>query len=243
MASPLFSNIRTNDAGYDNVNCASYKGVTIKTFFLLAIAVIVAAMVVTYLPEILVNNFNGFYITLVVSSIVGLISVLVGRLSERLSKYFSVVYAVCEGLFLGTLTALLEEVYPGIALTAIFSTFIIFGVVLVLFATGIVKPTRKFRAICFAFVIGALLLTICGFVINMIVGVTGNVGILIAVEIFLLIYGAITLVLNFAEAQYLVDRGASKDAEWSVALGLTVSLIYIYVQALRFIALIASRRK
>jgi uncharacterized YccA/Bax inhibitor family protein len=59
--------------------------------------------------------------------------------------------------------------------------------------------------------------------------------ILIGLEVGLLIYGAITLGLNFAEAQSVVERGASKDAEWSVSLGLMVSIIYIYVEILRLI--------
>jgi uncharacterized YccA/Bax inhibitor family protein len=64
---------------------------------------------------------------------------------------------------------------------------------------------------------------------------------LIGIELFLLIYGAITLGLNFAEAQAVVDRGASKDAEWSVSLGLMVSLIYIYVEVLRLVYYLALR--
>ena len=242
MASPLFTKIKTGEANYDNVNCATYRGVTIKTIFLLAIAVLVASMVVIYLPDILANNFIGFYALLGVSSIVGFISVIVGRYNERLSKYFSVVYAACEGLFLGTLTAMLESYYPGIALIAVFSTFIIFGIMLFLFGTGVIKVGSRFRAVCFALVLGAISITLFSFIIGMFIDFTAYIGILIAIEAFLLIYGAITLALNFAEAQYVVSCGASKNAEWSVALGLTVSLIYIYVEALRLIALIVSRK-
>jgi uncharacterized YccA/Bax inhibitor family protein len=66
-------------------------------------------------------------------------------------------------------------------------------------------------------------------------------GMLIGIELFLLIYGAITLGLNFAEAQAVVERGASKDAEWSVSLGLMVSVVYIYVEILRLVYYIALR--
>ena len=122
--SPLFSNIRTGEAFYDEVNCAAYKGIAIKTFILLAITTLVGAMVAYYLPEILVNNITGFYTTLLISSIVGFIAVIVGRRSERAAKYASVIYSVCEGLFLGSITAIINAEYPGTATIAVFSTLI-----------------------------------------------------------------------------------------------------------------------
>ncbi len=64
---------------------------------------------------------------------------------------------------------------------------------------------------------------------------------MIGVEVFLVFYGVITLAFNFAEANAVVSMGASKDAEWSVALGLLVSIVYIYVEVLRLIALIAAK--
>ena len=66
-------------------------------------------------------------------------------------------------------------------------------------------------------------------------------GVMIGVEVFLLIYGIVTLSLNFAEANAVVQRGASKGAEWSVSLGLMISIVYIYVEVLRLIMLFAAR--
>ena len=100
--SPLFSNIETGEAVYDDVDRATYKGITVKTCILLGISVIIAALVAFALPEILTNNGTTFMVTLVISSIVGFIAVIVGRTSERAAKYASVIYAVCEGLFLGS---------------------------------------------------------------------------------------------------------------------------------------------
>ena len=74
--SPLFSNIQTGEAFYDDVDCATYKGVTVKTFILLAISILVASFTAFMLPAILVNNPSTFYVTLVVSSLVGFISVI-----------------------------------------------------------------------------------------------------------------------------------------------------------------------
>lgn len=240
--SPLFSNIQTGEAYYDDVDRATYKGITVKTFILLGIAVLVAAFVAFALPNILVNNPGTFYVALGVASIVGFISVLVGRISETAAKYCSVLYAVCEGLFLGCISAICETFIPGAVTTAVFSTIIIFTVMLTLFATGIIRVGSRFRTVCWGMTIGAIAITLLMSILSLFIpNYTQYLNIMIGVEFFLLVYGAITLSLNFREAQYVVESGASKGAEWSVSLGLLVSIIYIYIEVLRLIVLIASR--
>ena len=239
--SPLFSNIQTGEAVYDDVDRATYKGITIKTVILLLISVLIAAVIAFALPTILTNNPTTFYVTLVISSIVGFISVIVGRSSERKAKYASVIYAICEGLFLGSISAIVDSYAPGVVKTAVFSTIVLFAVMLTLFATGVIRVGSKFRSICFGLTLGALAIILMVSLFSLFVDYKTYFNIMIGVEVFLVIYGVITLSLNFAEANAVVSMGASKDAEWSVALGLLVSIIYIYIEILRLLALIAAR--
>ncbi len=240
--SPLFSNIQTGEVVYDDVDRATYKGITVKTSILLLITIIVAAFVAFALPKILDNNATVFYVSLVISSIVGFIAVIVGRMSETKAKYASVIYAICEGLFLGSISAIVEDFVPGAVVTAVFSTIILFSVMLTLFATGIIRTGSKMRTVCFALTLGALgIMLMMGLFSMFIPDYKTYLGIMIGVEVFLLVYGVITLSLNFSEANAVVSMGASKGAEWSVALGLLVSIVYIYVEVLRLVALIAAR--
>ncbi|MDE6240961.1 MAG: Bax inhibitor-1/YccA family protein [Anaeroplasmataceae bacterium] len=239
--SPLFSNIQTGEAVYDDVDRATYKGITVKTVILLLISVLIAAVIAFALPTILTNNPTTFYVTLVVSSIVGFIAVIVGRTSERKAKYASVIYAICEGLFLGSLSAIVEAYVPGVVATAVFSTIVLFAVMLTLFATGVIRVGSRFRSICFGLTLGALAIILMVSLFSLFIDYQTYFGIMIGVEVFLVFYGVITLSLNFAEANAVVSMGASKDAEWSVALGLLVSIIYIYVEVVRLLALIAAR--
>ena len=218
--SPLFSNIQTGEVVYDDVDRATYKGITVKTVSLLLISVIVAAFVAFALPQILTNNAGAFYTTLIISSIVGFIAVIIGRMSETKAKYASVIYAVCEGLFLGSISAIAEALIPGAVTTAVFSTVILFAIMLTLFATGVLRFGSKLRGICFGLTIGAIALVLLMSIFSLFISdYTTYLGIMIGVEIFLLFYGVITLSMNFAEANSVVERGASKGAEWSVALG------------------------
>ena len=241
--SPLFSNINTGQVVYDEVDQATYKGITLKTVLLLIITIIVAAVMAFALPTVLANNPGVYITTLAISSVVGFISVIVGRMSDRKAKYAAVIYAVCEGLFMGSISFLAELVVPGAVTTAVFTTLVLFSVMLVLFGTGIMKVGSKFRTICFGLTLGAIgILLVMGILSLFMRDYSQYLGIMIIVEVFLLFYGVITLSLNFAEAQNVVERGASKGAEWSVALGLIVSVIYIYVEVLRLIILIAQRK-
>ncbi|MDE7384297.1 MAG: Bax inhibitor-1/YccA family protein [Anaeroplasmataceae bacterium] len=239
--SPLFSNIQTGEAVYDDVDRATYKGITVKTVILLLISVLIAAVIAFALPTILTNNPTTFYVTLVVSSIVGFIAVIVGRTSERKAKYASVIYAICEGLFLGSLSAIVEAYVPGVVATAVFSTIVLFAVMLTLFATGVIRVGSRFRSICFGLTLGALAIILMVSLFSLFIDYQTYFGIMIGVEVFLVFYGVITLSLNFAEANAVVSMGASKDAEWSVALGLLVSILYIYIEIVRLLALIAAR--
>ena len=241
---PMFSNIHTGEAYYDEVSTASYKGICAKTFFLLAISVVVAIMTMFYLPEIIMaGNFDTFYLVLGISSIVGFISLMVGRVSESKAKYASFIYALCEGLFLGTITLLIDSLIPGASVIAVFSTLVIFTVMLTLFSTGIIRVTNRYRGIVLSLGLSAIAIVLFTSIMSLFVDFSQYIGILLLLEGFILIYGVISLALHFQEAQYIVDRGASKNAEWSVALGLIVSIIYIYIRILRLVLILASRSR
>ncbi|MGM9969248.1 MAG: Bax inhibitor-1/YccA family protein [Anaeroplasma sp.] len=235
--SPLFSTVRTGEVCYDEVRRASYKGIGAKTFILLGVSIIVAVLTAVFLPQMLMNNYGGFYALLIASSIIGTIAVFVGRLNYNAAKYAGVIYSACEGVFLGTLTALVELYAPGIATIAVFSTLVIFSVMAILFFSGILRVGTKFRRFIFAFSLCALSLVLFVSLFSLFGGGIQNWGALVLIEGVLLLYGVLTLLLDFDEARFVVDAGAEKNAEWTVALGMVVSLIYIYVQLLRFLLL------
>lgn len=240
--SPLFSNIQTGEVVYDDVDRATYKGITIKTCILLGIAVIIAAVVAFALPQILTESPTTFFVLLGVASVVGFISVLVGRMSERVAKYGAVIYSICEGLFLGSLSAIVEAYVPGAVVTAVFSTVVLFAIMLTLFATGVMRYGSKLRTICWGLTMGAIAIVLLMSLFSLFIQEYQTyLGVMIGVEVFLLIYGVITLSMNFAEANAVVQAGCSKNAEWSVSLGLMVSIIYIYIEVLRLIFYIAAK--
>lgn len=234
-SNPLFSKVATN---YNDVseNQATYHGITIKTLFLLGIAGVVGIFSGIMLYK--VQNFTAFYTLLILSSIVGFFSVIIGRNSLRAAPYASVLYAVCEGLFLGTLTTIANELYSGIAILAIITTVVIFLVCLALFACGALRNVGVLRRILLIMGLSIILLTVIylileTFNISAIDNLLSNyTGITIAIEAIFLLYASITLALNFNEATYYVQSGAVKEFEWIAAFGFLFSILYIYLEAI-----------
>lgn len=244
--SPLFSNIETgeNSASYDEVEHASYKGITIKSLILLAIVLAVGILTAILLPKMLTGEGSaaGYYVGVVFAIIIGSISVIVGRISSRAAKVSSVIYSICEGFLLGTISRILEEYIPGIATAAIFGTTIIFAVMLILFGTGIIKAGNGVLVFLISLALSAFALSLFTIIYCLVANIdtTTYLGLLILIEAIYLVYGCVMLTLNFMEASNVVKSGASKNAEWSVALGIEVSLIYIYIELLRILLYVAA---
>ena len=243
--SPLFSKIQTGVYTSDNADSASYKGITIKTLFLVGITALVAAVIAFYLPRIIQNGNLGVYLgALIASAIIGFIAVIVGRLSDRAAKYASFIYAVCEGLFLGFVCLVADLYIPGVVAIAVFATLGLLLVMLLLFATDVIRGGSVFRRVFIAFVLIALPTVLITYLALTfwVKDYQTYMALIMAIVAIYLLYGTFCLVMNFSEAQGVVERGASKDSEWSVALGLEVTIIYLFVQILRILLIVMDKK-
>jgi len=172
--SPLFNKINTGQAYYDEANHATIGGVALKTSILLGITIAIAVVTALFMPRIVQNeqSLAIFIGVLIASSIIGFISVLVGRLSERASKYAGVIYSLCEGLALGAVTCIVEQYFRGIGFIAVAATLVIFGAMLLLYSVGILRSGTMLRkvlvAVAFAGLALALITTIIILILNLI---------------------------------------------------------------------------
>ena len=226
MGAGYYSYVQTNEAYIDETARATYKGIAIKTIILIGITIAVAFLTGYFLPVILTNNEYGFYITLIFSVFIGAISGIIGRFFPKAAKVCSIIYSLTEGIFLGTITAIVDYFAKGAGTLSIASTLVTFTIMLVLYAFGFLKNGAIIRTIIFGLIFAALGLSVFDLVFSLING-GFPMGIYILIQVILLIYGVITLAFNFAEAQYVVNVGASKSSEWCVALGMEISLIFI----------------
>ena len=233
---PLFSNIKTGAATYDEIDKATYKGITIKTLLLFLITVAVALTTMFVLPRYIDSSQNiaPLIAGLIIAAIVAFVSVLIGRLSYRLAMPFSIIYSLAMGFLLGFVTTIAEAYVPGIAITAAVGTLIIFGIMLLLFFTGVIKASNKLMAIALGLLLGGVAISLFTFIMVWTgrITTTQYLWLLLLIEGLYLLYAVIMLTFNFCEAVAVVNMGATKNAEWSVALGLMSALAYIYIELL-----------
>ncbi|MFZ0663983.1 MAG: Bax inhibitor-1/YccA family protein [Acidobacteriaceae bacterium] len=150
------------------------------------------------------------------------------------------IYALLEGLVLGSLSAVLELRFPGIAMQAVGMTFGVMFVMLLLYRSHIIPVTQKLRLGIVAatgaimlFYVAEMLLGFFGFHFGAING-SGPIG--IGFSVVVVAVAAFNLILDFDFIERGVQTGAPKYMEWYGAFGLMVTLVWLYLEIIRLLA-------
>ncbi|MDO5743176.1 MAG: Bax inhibitor-1/YccA family protein [Micrococcaceae bacterium] len=209
----------------------TYADVINKTMLCLGI-VLIGAAIGWQLPGLMI-----------VGALVGLVLGLVNAFKRAPSPILIMLYAGFEGLFLGGLSGVFEARYPGIALQAVLATFSVFAVTLVLYRSGKYRATPKMTRMFMIAMIGYGLFSLLNFGLMMFGAIDGMFGLRsgwigLAIGAFAVLLATYSLVLDFTNISEGVRRGAPARAAWSAAFGLTVTLIWLYVEILRILAIL-----
>ena len=157
-------------------------------------------------------------------------------------------YALLEGLALGGISRIFELQYPGIASQAIFLTFGILAALLFAYKSGIIKPTENFKLGVFAATGGIAIMYLISFIMSFFgSGLSlmnpNNASMMsIGFSMFVVVIASLNLVLDFDFIEEGAERGAPKYMEWYGAFGLLITLIWLYLEILRLLAKMQSRR-
>jgi len=229
-------------AGPADTGRMTYDDVIMKTAACLG-AVVAGAAVTLVVAEGLA------YMLMIVGALGGFVLALVNTFKKQPSPALILAYAALEGLFLGGLTRILDGMYPGVGLQAVIGTLSVFAVTLVLFRSGKVRATPKAMRFFMIAMIGYAVFAL----INMVMMWTGVVdspfGLRTEVEIFgiplgvfigLLAIGlaAFSLIMDFTSIEAGVRNGAPQRFSWTAAFGLTVTLVWLYVEIIRLLAIL-----
>ena len=161
------------------------------------------------------------------------------------APYTTPLYAALEGVALGGISYVFEQMYPGIVAQAVFLTFGTLGALLFAYRSGIIRATENFKLGVFAATGGIGLVYLLSFVLGFfgisvpLIHSSGTFGILFSV--FVVVIAALNLVLDFDFIEQGAERGAPKYMEWYGAFGLMVTLVWLYLEILRLLAKLQSR--
>ena len=175
----------------------------------------------------------------------GLIFAMVTIFKKTWAPVTAPIYALLEGLVLGSISAMLEMRYHGIAIQAVSLTFGTLVVLLLAYRSGLIPVTDKFRLGVVAATGGIALLyfleIVLGFFGVHFATINGAGPIGIGFSVFVVIIASLNLVLDFDFIESGVSAGAPKYMEWYAAFGLMVTLIWLYFEILRLLSKLRSR--
>lgn len=226
------------------------KGTMNKTFLIL-LFVIASAFFTwqrffdAYTPENAAAAVSAVKLYMIVGGIGGFITSLIATFSPRKAGFFTPIYAIFEGMFLGGLSATFEALYPGMVMRAVALTFAVFLGMLFIYRQRIIKVTGGFRRGMIAAMFGIALVYLVGWISSLFgAGLSflqggGTFGIIFS----LIVTGvsAFSLLLDFDFIEQGAQAGAPKYMEWYSVFGLLLSLVWLYINILRLLSIFASR--
>lgn len=183
-----------------------------------------------------------------VGSLGGLVLVLIATFGRKQDNPAIVLsYAALEGLFVGAISWLFGNVMvQGISAAAlitqaVLATVGVFFGMLVVYKTGAIRVTPKFTRFMVASMVGVLVLMLGSLVIGMFSGNPGGPlrdGGMLSIIFSLVVIGiaAFSFLIDFDSADQMIRAGAPEKAAWGIALGLTVTLVWLYVEILRLLS-------
>lgn len=229
---------RQPSAGPAQTGRLTYDDVIVKTLACLAVVVIGAAVTMTMPPAPRLG-------LMVIGALGGFVLGLVNTFKREPVPALILAYAALEGLFLGGLTALVDRVGQGLGLQAVVGTFAVAGVTLFLYRSGKVRATPKLARFFLIAMGGYLAFSVVNLFL-MLFGVVQNPwglrsGLLgIAIGLVAVVLAAISLIFDFNSVEEAVRAGAPRRVAWTAAFGLTVTLVWLYTEILRLLAIFNS---
>jgi uncharacterized YccA/Bax inhibitor family protein len=231
----------------DEAGTMSVRG-TINKFGFLLFMVLAGAAYTWYLYY---NNQQQTMMTLMwVGIIGGLISVIAISFKPTLAPYLSPAYGILEGLFLGAISAILNnafrEKYPGLVLQAVGLTFGVAIAMFLLYNFRIIKATERFKSVIFAATAGIAVFYLITLVLRLfhinIPFMYDSSMLGIGLSLFIVAIAALNLIIDFDMIEKGQDMGAPKFMEWYGAFGLLVTMVWLYVEILRLLSRFAGRK-
>ena len=178
----------------------------------------------------------------------GLIMAIITIIKKTWAPYTVSGYALLKGLALGGISGFIEKEYPGIVSQAVFLTFGILAALLLAYKSGLIKATENFKLGVVAATGGIFFLYLISWIMSMfgsglsIMNPSNSSMFSIGFSIFVVIIASLNLVLDFDFIEEGAEMGAPKYMEWYGAFGLLVTLIWLYLEILRLLAKLQSRR-
>lgn len=224
---------------YNTPSRLTYDDIVMKTGLLLGI------IVVTGTAAWVANISFG---VAAAAGLVGFVLALVNIFKRQVSPPLVLAYAALEGVFLGGVSHVYNDAFGGgIVTQAVIGTTAVFAAVLVAYKSGTLRATPKFRKVVTTAFLGLFGLVVVDLLVSLFtsgdaLGIRGgNLPLSILFSLAFITFGALTFVLDFDQAQRMVEGGVDSRESWRIAFGLVVGLVWLYLEVLRLLSYLQGR--
>jgi uncharacterized YccA/Bax inhibitor family protein len=218
--------------------------VVMRTASTLGVLIVTAALSWALLPVDDANISRSYGIG-IGAALIGMVLALVQSFKRKASPALILTYAAFEGVFLGVVSSIVDNrIASGAAMQAVLGTMAVFVGVLIAYKAGWIRVNRRFYGFVMAAALGFILLM----AVNLLFAVfgggdglgfrSGALGVVFGVIGILL--GACFLALDFKQVEDGLAYGAPREEAWLAAFGLTLTLVWIYLEFLRLISILNS---
>jgi uncharacterized YccA/Bax inhibitor family protein len=212
--------------------------VAAATFFLLLL--VVAGAVYGWANAVAVQRW--YWLSLIV-----LLALAVATVARpTLAPFTGIVYSLWQGALVGSISKIYESFYEGIVFLALTATLAVFVGALILYVFRVIKVTQRTRSVIIIATVGiglfylaTLLLSIFSVNVPLVTGV-GPASLVFSIVV--VIIAALNLLLDFAVIENGIRSGAPRAFSWFAAFGLMVTIVWLYIEILRLIAIVLARR-
>lgn len=239
---------RVEEVASENDNVASYYGITIKTLFFLLLTGVGFAVYFFAAPSLATGEpitSDGITVYLPqigVVAIAGLFTILTPLLAWIIRPTIPVtgsIYCICQGILIGFISYTFAGEYNDLIILALIITLVLVFSMLVLYTSGIIKATKKFRTVLTTLMITSLITTVVLSIAYFIPGARPFVDFIfqnsvfsIVMSVIFIIIATLFLICDFNCIQETVEKRLPKEYEWIASFGLAFTIIWLYLKVL-----------
>lgn len=244
---------------YSESDAATYGGIAAKTAFFLLFSVIGIAVERVLSPMLATGqtidlNIKGFHTSLYTGEVIALFASVILAIVFQLLAFFAkpttpvtgALYCVTQGYMISFLIFKVLHGYEYLGLLALAITITIVLVMAVLYATGLIRVTKKFKTVMmtlFITVIAVSLLMLIGSFIpataETVMQIRNNFAVSIGFSVVFIIIASLFLICDFSTIDHVVQDQLPKKYEWQAAFGLSFTVLWLYLKVLDLIITIA----
>jgi uncharacterized YccA/Bax inhibitor family protein len=238
-------------AGAVQTDRMTVEDTVFKTIGLFAILVVAAVVGwIWTMSTVTVANPSPNALPMIIGGLGGFVLAMVAIFKKKPSVPVFIAYAAFEGLFVGGISAFFEFLYPGIVVQATLATLSVVGVTLALFASGKIRASARATKIFMIAMVGYMVFALLNlglmlFNVPIAGGAFGLYSLKVAgiplgliIGVLVVIMAAYSLVLDFDQIQRGVRNGAPRVYGWVGAFGIMVTVVWLYVEILRILAIL-----